>query len=194
MLAIAPHKRGAIFLSTVDGGAGCAQNSPEQFLDRLEASGTAKARPIGLSPSCGFSPWRGLFISPQSKCNQEENDQDTPQDRKPTLNGTGGRKASAHADSNKYERMRDSSPIERKSYRANWKAGDALNDRRRNSSANCAGQQSATIDRWQKTARWGPIAAITAHFVKIRHHGAPRRRNEAPPRKSWSKQSAPEFV
>lgn len=27
MLAIAPHKRGAIFLSTVDGSAGCAQNS-----------------------------------------------------------------------------------------------------------------------------------------------------------------------
>ena len=32
MLAIAPHKCGAIFLSTVDGSAGYAQNSPEQFL------------------------------------------------------------------------------------------------------------------------------------------------------------------
>ena len=30
MLAIAPHKRGAIFLSTVNGSAGCAQNSPKQ--------------------------------------------------------------------------------------------------------------------------------------------------------------------
>lgn len=30
MLAIAPHKRGAIFLSAVDGNAGCAQNSLEQ--------------------------------------------------------------------------------------------------------------------------------------------------------------------
>lgn len=50
MLAIAPHKRGAIFLSTVDGRAGYAQNSPEQFLDRLEVSRTAKARPIGLPP------------------------------------------------------------------------------------------------------------------------------------------------
>lgn len=95
----------------------------------------------------------------------------------------GVRKASARADSNEYEGVRDSGPIERKSYRANWKAGDALNARRRNSSANCAGQQSATIDRWQKTAQWGLIAAIAAHFVKIRHHGAPRRRNEAPPEK-----------
>ena len=62
-------------------------------------------------------------------------------------------------------------PIERKSYRANWKAGDALNARRRNSSANRAGQQSAAIDRCQKTAQWGLIAAIAARFVKIRHHG-----------------------
>ena len=85
-------------------------------------------------------------------------------------------------------------PIERKSYRTNWGTGDALNARRRNSSANRAGQQSAAIDRWQKTAQWGLIAAIAARFVKIRHHGAPRRRNEAPRRKSWSKQSAPEFV
>ena len=30
MLAIAPHKRGAIFLSAVDGSAGCAQNSLKQ--------------------------------------------------------------------------------------------------------------------------------------------------------------------
>ena len=30
MLAIAPHKRGAIFLSAVDGNAGYAQNSPKQ--------------------------------------------------------------------------------------------------------------------------------------------------------------------
>lgn len=30
MLAIAPHKRGAIFLSIVDEGAGYAQNSPKQ--------------------------------------------------------------------------------------------------------------------------------------------------------------------
>lgn len=29
MLAIAPHKCGAIFLSAVDGRAGYAQNSPE---------------------------------------------------------------------------------------------------------------------------------------------------------------------
>ena len=29
MLAIAPHKCGAIFLSTVDGSTGCAQNSPK---------------------------------------------------------------------------------------------------------------------------------------------------------------------
>ena len=56
MLAIAPHKCGAIFLSAVDGRAGYAQNRPEQFLDRLEVSGTAKARTIGLPPSCGFSP------------------------------------------------------------------------------------------------------------------------------------------
>lgn len=193
MLAIAPHKRGAIFLSTVDGSAGCAQNSPEQFLDRLEVSRTAKTRPIGL-PLVAVFYLDGLFISPQSKCNQEENDQDTPQDRKPTLNDTGVRKASARADSNEYEGVRDSSPIERKSYRTDWEAGDALNARRRNSSANRAGQQSAAIDRWQKTAQWGLIAAIAARFVKIRHHGAPRRRNEAPPRKSWSKQSAPEFV
>lgn len=38
MLAIAPHKCGAIFLSTVDGSTGCAQNSLKQFLDRLEVS------------------------------------------------------------------------------------------------------------------------------------------------------------
>ena len=93
MLAIAPHKCGAIFLSTVDGSAGCAQNSPERFLDRLEASRTAKVRPIGLPPSCGFPPLRGLFISSQNKCDQEENDQDAPQDRKPTLNGTGGQES-----------------------------------------------------------------------------------------------------
>lgn len=43
MLAIAPHKCGAIFLSAVDGSAGYAQNSPERFLDRLEVSRTAKA-------------------------------------------------------------------------------------------------------------------------------------------------------
>lgn len=30
MLAIAPHKCGAIFLLTVDGSAGYAQNSPKQ--------------------------------------------------------------------------------------------------------------------------------------------------------------------
>lgn len=30
MLAIAPHKCGTIFLSTVDGGEGYAQNSPKQ--------------------------------------------------------------------------------------------------------------------------------------------------------------------
>ena len=30
MLAIAPHKCGAIFLSAVDGRAGCAQNSLKQ--------------------------------------------------------------------------------------------------------------------------------------------------------------------
>ena len=44
MLAIAPYKCGAIFLSAVDGSAGYTQNSLEQFLDRLEASRTAKAR------------------------------------------------------------------------------------------------------------------------------------------------------
>lgn len=72
----------------------------------------------------------------------------------------GVQKASAHADSNEYERVRDSSPIERKSYRAYWKAGDALNDRRRNSSANCAGQQSATIDRWQKPHDGAPLRRL----------------------------------
>ena len=84
----------------------------------------------------------------------------------------GVRKTSARADSNEYEGVRDSGSIERKGYRANWKAGDALNARRRNSLANRAGQQSAAIDRWQKTARWGLITAIAARFVKIRHHGA----------------------
>ena len=81
-------------------------------------------------------------------------------------------KASARAESNEYEGVCGHGPIERKSYRANWKAGDALNARHQSPSANYAGQQSATIGRWQKTARWGLIAAIAAHFVKIRHHGA----------------------
>lgn len=96
----------------------------------------------------------------------------------------GVRKASARAGSNEYEGVRDPSPIERKSYRTDWGAGDALNARRRNSLANRAGQQSAAIDRWQKTAQWGLIAAIAARFVKIRYHGAPRRRNKAPRRRS----------
>ncbi|WP_418349894.1 hypothetical protein [Slackia isoflavoniconvertens] len=95
----------------------------------------------------------------------------------------GVRKASARAGSNEYEGVRDSSPIERKSYRTDWGAGDALNARRRNSSANRAGQQSAAIDRWQKTARWGLIAAIAAHIVRIRHNGASQRRNETPQEK-----------
>lgn len=81
MLAIAPHKCGAIFLLTVDGSAGYAQNSPERFLDRLEASGTAKARPIGLPPLVAVFHLDGLFISPQNKCDQEENDQDAPYDK-----------------------------------------------------------------------------------------------------------------
>ena len=81
MLAIAPHKRGAIFLSAVDGNAGYAQNSPERFLDRLEASGTAKARPIGLPPSCGFHLDEDFLFCPKNKCNQEENDQNAPYDK-----------------------------------------------------------------------------------------------------------------
>ena len=36
MLAIAPHKRGAIFLSTVDGSASYAQNSPKQGVSAFE--------------------------------------------------------------------------------------------------------------------------------------------------------------
>lgn len=95
----------------------------------------------------------------------------------------GVQKASARADSNEYEGVCGHGLIERKSYRTDWEAGDALNARRRNSSANRAGQQSAAIDRWQKTARWGLIAAIAAHFVKIRHHGAPQCRNETPRRR-----------
>ena len=93
MLAIAPHKCGAIFLSAVDGCAGYAQNSLKQFLDRLGVSRTAKARPIGLPPSCGFHLDEDYLFRPQNKCDQEENDQDAPQDRKPTLNGTGGQES-----------------------------------------------------------------------------------------------------
>ena len=36
MLAIAPHKRGVIFLSTVDGSASYAQNSPKQGVSAFE--------------------------------------------------------------------------------------------------------------------------------------------------------------
>ncbi len=81
MLAIAPHKRGAIFLSTVDGSAGCAQNSPEQFLDRLEVSRTAKARPIGLPLVADFHLDEDFLFRPKNKCNQEENDQNAPYDK-----------------------------------------------------------------------------------------------------------------
>lgn len=90
---------------------------PERFLDRLEVSRTAKARPIGLPPVAVFHLDEDFFISSQNKCDQEENGQDVPQDRKPTLNGTGVRKASARADSNEYEGVRDSGAIERKSHR-----------------------------------------------------------------------------
>lgn len=53
----------------------------------------AKAWPIGLPPLVAVFHLDGLFISPQNKCDQEENEQDAPQDRKPTLNGTGGQES-----------------------------------------------------------------------------------------------------
>lgn len=72
MLAIAPHKRGAIFLSTVDGSASCAQNSPEQFLDKLEVSRTAKARPIGLPPVAVFHLDEGFLFRPRKNATKKK--------------------------------------------------------------------------------------------------------------------------
>ena len=72
MLAIAPHKCGAIFLSTVDGGEGYAQNSPERFLDRLEVSRTAKARPIGLPLVAVFHLDEDFLFRPRTNATKKK--------------------------------------------------------------------------------------------------------------------------
>ncbi len=93
MLAIAPHKCGAIFLSAVDGCAGYAQNSLKQFLDRLGVSRTAKARPIGLPPSCGFHLDEDFLFRPRTNATKKKTTKTPRKIESRHLNGTGGQES-----------------------------------------------------------------------------------------------------
>lgn len=194
MLAIAPHKRGAIFLSTVDGSAGCAQNSLKRFPDRLEMSRAAKARPIGL-PLVAVFHLDGLFISPQNKCDQEENEQDAPQDRKPTLNGTGGQESISPRRQQRIRRSARFRPNRAEELSSQLESGrcvecpppkligelrQAMIDSYRPMAENrTMGPHCSDCSSFcQNTPPWGPLGAAT----------------KRPRRKSWSKQSVPEFV